>query len=77
MKVENLQTPFTFCLLVATCCRNMAPKNTKNQDLANLGQFFTKNNLYTSKSHFSSFKNVKIFQKKKECLGLLEAIFKF
>jgi hypothetical protein len=42
MKVEKFSTPFTFCLLVATCCKNMAPKNTKNWNLANLGHFFMK-----------------------------------
>jgi hypothetical protein len=42
MRRENFQNPFTFCLLVATCCTNMAPKYTKNWDLANLGHFFTK-----------------------------------
>ncbi len=52
------------------------PKIHKKLGFGKFGSFSHKNTLYTSKSYFSGFKNVKIFQKKKHCLGLLEDVFK-
>jgi hypothetical protein len=75
MKVENFQTPFTFAYLLHHVVE-IWPQKTQKSKIWQIWVIFSQNILYTSKSYFSNCKNVKIFQKKKHCLGLLEDVFK-
>jgi hypothetical protein len=64
MRRENFQNPFTFCLLVATCCTNMA-QNTQNTEIWQIWVIFSQKIL------FSRFQKCENFPKEDTLFGIV------